>query len=153
VARNDEVAALSREDFAREERQIIKDMSVEILYLMNLSGLLIGLAVTALTLYTSTFSKRQEYGVLKAVGARNHHLYAVVIAQAFLSLALGFAAAVGLIWLMGRILPLIVPGLHMTLTRDGISRVLLASLAIGAIAALAPAWQVARLDPAQVFRG
>jgi putative ABC transport system permease protein len=153
MARNDEVTALSREEFAREERQIIKDMSVEILYLMNLSGLLIGLAVTALTLYTSTLSKRREYGVLKAIGARNHHLYAVVIAQAFLSLALGFAAAVGLIWLMGRILPLIVPGLHMALTRAGITRVLLASLAIGVVAALAPAWQVARLDPAQVFRG
>ena len=153
MARNDEVTALSREDFVREERQIIKDMSVELLYLMNLSGLLIGLAVTALTLYTSTFSKRREYGVLKAIGARNRHLYAVVIAQAFLSLVLGFAAAVGLIWLMGRILPLIVPGLHMALTRGGIIRVLLASLAIGAVAALAPAWQVARLDPAQVFRG
>jgi putative ABC transport system permease protein len=153
MARNDEVAALSSEDFAREERQIIKDMSVEILYLMNLSGLLIGLAVTALTLYTSTFSKRREYGVLKAIGARNRHLYAVVIAQAFLSLVLGFAAAVSLIWLMGRILPLIVPGLHMALTQGGVTRVLLASLAIGVVAALAPAWQVARLDPAQVFRG
>ncbi len=120
---------------------------------MNLSGLLIGLAVTALTLYTSTLSKRQEYGVLKAIGARNHHLYAVVIAQAFLSLALGTAVAVGLIWLTGRLLPLVVPGLHMTLTRDGVIRVLLASLAIGVVSALAPARQVARLDPARVFRG
>ena len=32
-------------------------------------------------------------------------------------------------------------------------RVLLASLFIGAIASLIPAWQMARLDPAQVFRG
>ena len=44
-------------------------------------------------------------------------------------------------------------GLHMALTRAGVTRVLLASLAIGVVAALAPAWQVARLDPAQVFRG
>jgi ABC-type antimicrobial peptide transport system permease subunit len=63
TARNrDDVLALTQADFAHEEKQIIKDMSVEVLNLMNASGLLIGLAVTALTLYTSTLSKRQEYG-------------------------------------------------------------------------------------------
>jgi putative ABC transport system permease protein len=153
MARNDDVLALSRADFAREERQIIRDMSVEIINIMNLSGLLIGLAVTALTLYTSALRKRREYGVLKAIGAKNRHLYRVVIAQAFLSLALGFGAAIGLVWLLGQVLPLTVPGVAMVLTRTAITRVLLASLFIGAMAALAPAWQMARLDPAEVFRG
>jgi len=153
VARNRDVLALSQAEFAREERQIIKDMSVEVINIMNLSGLLIGLAVTALTLYTSTLRKRQEYGVLKAIGARNRHLYAVVIAQTVLSLALGFAGAVGLVWLMGLILPLVIPGVGMTLTQAGLLRVILASLVIGVAAALIPAWQVARLDPAEVFRG
>lgn len=62
MARNDDVSALTRDEFSREERQIVKDMSTEILYLMNIAGFLIGLAVTALTLYTSTLRKRQEYG-------------------------------------------------------------------------------------------
>lgn len=153
MARNDDVTALPRDDFSREERQIVKDMSVEVIYIMNLAGLLIGLAVTALTLYTSTLRKRQEYGVLKAIGARNRHLYAVVIAQAFFSLAIGSGAAIGLVWLLGQALPLVVPGTAMLLTQTGVTRVLLASLGIGVVAALAPAWQVARLDPAQVFRG
>lgn len=152
-ARNEAVLALPVADFSREERQIIKDMSVEVLYIMNLSGLLIGLAVTALTLYTSTLRKRQEYGVLKAIGARNHHLYAVVAAQAVMSMFLGFLVAVGLVWLMGSALPLVVPGMGMALTQMGVSRVVLAALVIGVLAALAPAWQIARLDPAQVFRG
>lgn len=152
-ARNDDVTALPRTDFAREERQIVKDMSVEVIYIMNTAGLLIGLAVTALTLYTSTLRKRQEYGVLKAIGAKNRHLYAVVIAQAFLSLAVGSGAAIGLVWFLGWALPLVVPGTGMVLAKAGVMRVLLASLGIGIVAALAPAWQVARLDPAQVFRG
>jgi ABC-type antimicrobial peptide transport system permease subunit len=41
----------------------------------------------------------------------------------------------------------------MTLTQAGLLRVILASLVIGVAAALIPAWQVARLDPAEVFRG
>lgn len=152
TARNPDVLALARPDFSREERQIIKDMSVEVLYIMNLSGLFIGLAVTALTLYTSTLRKRQEYGVLKAIGARNGHLYAVVAAQALLSLVLAFVIAIGLVWALGQVLPLVVPGVALALTQTGIVRVLVASGAIGVLAALAPAWQLARLDPAQVFR-
>ncbi|MFQ5576294.1 MAG: ABC transporter permease [Anaerolineae bacterium] len=152
-ARNSDVTALARPDFAREEQQIIKDMSVEVLNLMNASGLLIGLAVTALTLYTRALSKRQEYGVLKAIGAKNRHLYAVVIAQTFLSLAIGFGLSIGLVWLMGLALPQFVPGVHLALTGQSMLRVLLASLFIGVCAALAPTWQMARLDPAQVFRG
>lgn len=153
TTRNDDVLALSSGDFAWEERQIIKDMAVEILNIMNLSGLLIGLAVTALTLYTSTLRKRPEYGVLKAIGAENEHLYTVVIAQAFFSLSLGFFGAISLVWLMGQVLPLVIPGMAMALTPSGIIRLLLLSLAIGIVAALVPAWQISRLDPAQVFRG
>lgn len=151
--RNDDVLALSRTDFSREERQIIKDMSVEVLNIMNLSGLLIGLAVTALTLYMSTLRKHQEYGVLKAIGAQNKHLYMVVISQAFLSLVIGFLTAIGLVWIMGQLLPLVVPGMALAITQTDVTRVLLASTVIDALAALLPAWQLAKLDPAEVFRG
>jgi putative ABC transport system permease protein len=153
TTRNDDVLALSRTDISHEERQIIKDMSVEVLNIMNLSGLLIGLAVTALTLYMSTLRKRQEYGVLKAIGAQNKHLYMVVIAQAFLSLVIGFLTAIGLVWTMGKLLPLVVPGMALAITQTDITRVLLASTVIGILAALLPAWQLAKLDPAEVFRG
>lgn len=150
---NDEVTALTVAAFSREERQIITDMSVEILSIMNLSGFLIGLAVTALTLYTATLRKRQEYGVLKAIGAKNRHLYLVVTAQTILSLVLGFTIALSLVWLLGWGVPLIVPGMGLSLTVVALSRVLVASLVIGVTAALIPARQLAQLNPAQVFRG
>ncbi len=154
TARNgDDVNALTRPDFAREERQIIQDMSVEVINIMNLAGLLIGLAVTALTLYTSTLHKRQEYGVLKAIGAKNWQLYTVVIAQAVLSLTLGTGLAMGLVRLLGLALPLVIPYVALVLTGQAVIRVGLAALLIGVISALAPAWHMARLDPAQVFRG
>ena len=153
TARNpDDVLALAQADFAGEEKQIIRDMSVEVLNLMNASGLLIGLAVTALTLYTSTLSKRQEYGVLKAIGAKNRHLFSVVIAQAFLSLLIGFTLAIGLVGLMGLVLPQFIAGFNLALTAPSIVRVLVASLVIGVVAVSIPTWQIARLDPAQVFR-
>ncbi len=149
----DDVLALTQADFSREEKQIIKDMSVEVLNLMNASGLLIGLAVTALTVYTGTLNKRREYAVLKAVGANNRHLYSVVIFQVFLNLVIGAALAIGLVWLMGLVLPQFIAGFNLALTSESMMRVFLASLFIGVIAAMVPTWQVARLDPAQVFKG
>ena len=153
MARNDDVTALPRADFAREERQVVKDMSAEILSIMNLAGLLIGLAVTALTLYTNTLRKRQEYGALKAIGATNGHLYTVVVAQAMINVVLGAMGAVVLVWLLGQLLSLLVPNVSLILTLASTMRVFIASLLIGIVGALMPAWQLARLDPAQVFRG
>ena len=57
--------------FAGQERKVVKDMSTDVITIMNLIGFLIGLAVLALTVYTSTLSRRREYGMLKALGARN----------------------------------------------------------------------------------
>jgi putative ABC transport system permease protein len=153
TTRNADVLASTRADFAREERQIVKDMSAEILSIINLSAFLIGLAVTALTLYTNTLRKRQEYGVLKAIGATNGHLYAVVVVQALVNLVLGFLAALGLVWALGQVLPLMVPSVTLIQTRAAMIRVLVTSLGIGAAAAWVPARQLARLDPARVFRG
>jgi putative ABC transport system permease protein len=152
MARNDKVTALPRTAFSAEERQVVRDMTVEILYIINGAGLLIGLAVTALTLYLNTLRKRAEYGVLKAIGAGSRHLYAAVAAQAMVSVGLGAAGAVLFVWLLGQLRPLVTTGASMRLTQPGVTRVLVASVLIGVAGALAPAWQLARLDPAQVFR-
>jgi putative ABC transport system permease protein len=152
MARNDKVTALPRPQFAAEERQVVRDMTVEMLYIMNSAGLLIGLAVTALTLYMSTLRKRAEYGVLKAVGVRNHQLYLAVATQAVTSVGLGAMGAIGFVWLLGQLLPLFTTGVALRLTGTGVTRVLVASVLIGVAGALIPAWQLARLDPAQVFR-
>lgn len=152
MARNDKVTALPRAQFAFEERKVVRDMTVEMLYIMNSAGLLIGLAVTALTLYMNTLRKRAEYGVLKAVGAGNRQLYAAVVTQAVTSVGLGAAGAILFVWLLGQLLPLVTTGVAMRLTQTSVTRVLVASVLIGVAGALTPAWQLARLDPAQVFR-
>jgi putative ABC transport system permease protein len=152
MARNDKVTALPRTQFAFEERQVVRDMTVEMLYIMNSAGLLIGLAVTALTLYMSTLRKRAEYGVFKAVGAGNQQLYIAVATQAVTSVGLGAGGAILFVWLLGQLLPLVTTGVALRLTLSGLMRVLVASILIGVTGALMPAWQLARLDPAQVFR-
>jgi putative ABC transport system permease protein len=146
------VSALSRADFAAEERKVIRDMSTDILAIMNLVGFLIGLAVVALTVYTATLSRRAEYGVLKALGAHNRHLYQSVLAQALLTVILAFGVGLASTLFLSLLIPRLTADLALAVSAASLLKVALLSVAIAMLAALLPIRQIAGLDPATVFR-
>lgn len=147
-----DVTAQSREAFAAQERKVVRDMSTDVINIMNLVGFMIGLAVMAITVYTATLARRAEYGVLKALGARNGHLYVAVLAQAFYSILLGFALGLVLTLLLSVMIPKL--GLNLTLYVNGASlaKVGGVSLIIAGVSAILPVRQIAGLDPVMVFR-
>jgi len=148
-----DVTAQTRDDFARQESKVVRDMSTDVITIMNLIGFLIGLAVMALTVYTATLARRAEYGVLKALGAHNGHLYRAVLAQALLSVALGFGIGLAITFAISAIVPRL--GLSLVLEVSGASLLKVGSLSliIAGVAAILPIRQIAGLDPAMVFRG
>ena len=147
------VTAQTRIQFASQERKVIQDMSTDVITIMNLIGFLIGLAVMALTVYTSTLSRRREYGMLKALGARNKDLYLTVLAQAIFSVILGFLFGLVITLFITAIIPLTGSSLTLRISPFSLLKVGSLSLIIAAISAVIPIRQIARLDPAMVFRG
>jgi putative ABC transport system permease protein len=147
-----DVTALSRADFSAQEREVISGMTTDIVAIMNAVGLLIGLSVMALTVYTAILARRAEYGVLKAVGARSRDLYVVVVLQAAMGLVLGLTASVVLTWLLSLAIPLVRPSIALELSTGSIAKVGLMALVIATAAAILPVMQMARLDPSSVFR-
>jgi putative ABC transport system permease protein len=148
-----DVTVQSRSDFATQERLVIKDMSTDVITMMNLIGFLIGLAVMALTVYTTVLARRAEFGMLKAIGAKNAHLYLAVLAQAFISVALGFAIGLAVTLALSLVVPRLGLGLVITVSPASLLKVGGLSLLIAGIAAILPIRQIAGLDPATVFRG
>jgi putative ABC transport system permease protein len=148
-----DVTAQPQDAFSAEERKVVKDMSADVLTIMNLVGLLIGLAVMALTIYTATLARCKEYGLLKALGARNAQLYGVVLWQAAISVALGLGLAITATLLLAVALPLVEPNLVLAFSGGSLLKVSATALVIGGFAALLPIRQITALDPAQVFRG
>ena len=146
------VSALSRPAFSAEERKVIAGMSTDIVSIMNLIGLLIGLAVMGLSVYTSTLARRAEYGVLKAIGASNRDLYGVVLVQAAAGLILGLAVSILLTLLLSIAVPLVKPSIAMEMSLGSVIKVASMALVIVAAAAVLPVRQIASLDPAMVFR-
>lgn len=148
-----DVTAQTRVQFAGQERKVIKDMSTDVITIMNLIGFLIGLAVMALTVYTSTLSLRREYGMLKALGACNLDLYLTVLAQAIVSVTLGFLFGLGITLLLSVAIPFTGSNLTLEVSPFSLLKVSSLSLIIAAISAVIPIRQIAGLDPAMVFRG
>lgn len=145
------VTAQTRQAFADQERRVVGDMSTDLITIMNLVGFLIGLAVMALTVYTATLSRRQEYGVLKALGARNAHLYRAVLAQALIGITLGLALGLALTLLLSVALPALGTNLALDLRPWSVLKAAAISAVIAGLSALLPVRQIAGLDPARVF--
>jgi len=148
-----DVTAQTRVEFSRQERRVINDMSTDVVNVMNLIGFMIGLAVMALTVYTSTLSRRREYGMLKALGAQNRHLYLTVLAQAFLSVILGFSFGLLITIVLAQAIPLTGSSLTLEVSLDSLIKVGGVSLIITAFSAVLPIRQIAGIDPVLVFKG
>ena len=146
------VTAQSTADFAASERRLVTDMSADVISIMSIIGFVVGLAVVALTVYVATLARRREYGVLKALGARNATLYRVVLTQAALSVALGFLVALAFTGLLVLVVPLAGLGLALSISAASLVKVGSFALVIAALAAILPVRQVSSLDPAVVFR-
>lgn len=147
------VTAQTRQDFASQERQVVKDMSTELITIMNAVGFMIGLAVMALTVYTATLARRAEYGVLKALGARNGHLYRAVLGQAFMSVSLGLVLGFAFTLFLVITVPRMGLPIAMEISGESLLKVSGVSIVIASLSALLPIRQIAELDPAMVFRG
>jgi putative ABC transport system permease protein len=112
----------------------------------------VGTAILGMIIYSATVERVREYGVLKAVGAKNRQLYWLVTQQGLVTALIGMALGIMLAWLAAqwtmatypKFLVIIQPGSTLTTAITG--------LLMGLLAALLPARYVGRLDPAQVFR-
>jgi putative ABC transport system permease protein len=146
------VTAQSRTAFADQERQLVMDMSADVISIMNAVGFIVGLMVVALTIYVATLSRRREFGALKAIGAPNRFLYRVVLTQAVLSVLIGFAVGVALTSVLGFVVPRTGLDLELSITVASLAKVGAVAAVIAGCAAVLPIRDIAGLDPAVVFR-
>ena len=137
-------------------RQNDLDLLVQVfaapLQMMVTIAFAVGTAILGMVIYTATVERAREYGVLKAVGARNGHLYWLVTQQGLVTAVLGVILGIGLAWLSARAIMDNSPKFLIVLKPNAVLLTSTSGLAMGILAALLPARHVARLDPARVFR-
>lgn len=122
------------------------------LQLMVTIAFLVGTLVVGLVIYTATTERHREYGVLKAIGARNRRLYGVVMSQALLAALAGAVLGVGLASGAAEAIMALRPQFLVTLTPLAVAQAAGATLVMAALAAFFPARLLAHLPPADAFR-
>lgn len=114
-------------------------------------GLLVGVVVVAQTIYATTMDHIREFGTLKAMGAGNGYVYRVIIQQALISAALGYAMAIVVGWVIAK------------QSQSGEAAILLppemmagtfaAAVLMCIAASIISIRKATTIDPAMVFRG
>lgn len=115
-----------------------------------LMGFIVGLVIVSQTIYSSTIENIREYGTLKAIGAKNHHVYSVILQQAGVAAIAGFLLAT----VIQRIVLIIKP-ITVQITAPPVlyAGTFLLTLIMCGLASLVSVKRVASIDPVEVFKG
>ena len=145
-------SALTPEGFADVMRREVEEGLLPIVGVIIGISFVVGLAVIALTIYTSTVERTRDYGVLKAVGASPWQLFAVVVRQSLIVALAGYVLGSALGLVSGKLIQDAVPQFGLVFRWQDFLLVLAAVLVMSAVATLVPVRRVASIDPAMVFR-
>lgn len=119
-------------------------------FLTAILGLMIGGAIVGQTIYANTLEHIQEFGTLKAVGARNVDLYKIIFTQAAMAACIGYTGGMAFILLTrGSIEKL---GVTLYITPALLASVFLLVLITCFASAFFSIRKVRKLDPVTVFR-
>ncbi len=140
-----------REMMANDLKLFAKIFSAPI-QLMAGIAFLVGTLVVGLIIYTATVERQREYGVLKAIGARNGVLYRVVAAQALVAAGAGSGLGVAFAFGVADVIINLRPQFLIVYEPGAVAQSLAAGIVMALVAALFPARVVASLAPAEVFR-
>ncbi len=148
----DGIDVVPKETFMNDNRKLIADSFLPILAVLVAIGFLTGVAVIGLTIYTATIEKTRDYGILKAIGANNFHIYKIIFKQSLIIALLGFAVGVLLFMVSVFLAGEFVPEFSIVITSEVIIGVFLSACAMSLIAAYLPIRRIARIDPLIVFK-
>jgi putative ABC transport system permease protein len=147
-----QIVAYTRDEFAANTRHRVLSNILPILLVVLLLAFIVGLAVAGLTIYTATIEKSREYGILKAVGFRNSHLYRLVLEQSIATGFLGFMIGLAATLVAGPFASEVVPQFILYTRWQDVLIVAGATILMAVIAAYVPVRRLAAIDPTSVFK-
>ena len=146
------VAAIPHEHFIKNDFQIAMLMGVEVVSFMTIIGSVLATLIIAFAAYSQVARRRRELAIIKALGFGNHTLYLAVILQSFVIAALALGMALLIAMILVPTLSAAVPIITLEVTGTALLRMSVIALLVALLAALVPAWLVARVDPISAFK-
>jgi putative ABC transport system permease protein len=146
------VHAVSRQRLAANDRAMIATSFAEPVQVLALVGLIAGLLIAGIVLYTATVEHSRDYAVLKAIGATGSVVYGSAVLQSVILSAAGALIGWGLAAALAGAFDTWDPVVESQLDPGLVAAVAGAILAVNLVAALLPVRHVSRIDPQEVFK-
>lgn len=151
-ARTPQVAVLAQATFAENNMDEMRGGLIPILTTVAVLGAIVAVAVLTLLLYGSVLERREDYALLKAIGAPSRVIAWVMLGQALAAVCGGLAFGSLVYAIAVPVAARLVPVVPLALSPIAAVMVTAGALVTGALGALAPLARIARIHPAEVFR-
>jgi putative ABC transport system permease protein len=152
IDQEDGMHAMTRAAFRNANQALARQIVLPLIAIVVGIACAVGGTIVALTLYTVTMERREEYGLMKAIGLPDRSVLGAAFAQGAIATGVGVVLGLGIGWIVAATLGAIEPRFVTTMPSWLTLAVASAAIAAGALASTIPVRAVARIDPALVFR-
>jgi putative ABC transport system permease protein len=146
------VHALPVTTIAANDRTLITGSFAEPVQVLALVGLIAGVLIAGIVLYTATVEHSRDYAVMKAVGASGRVVYGSAVVQSIVLSFFGILLGWGLAAALAGAFDAFNPVIESRLDIDLVATVAAVILVVNLIAALLPVRHVSRIDAQEVFK-
>jgi putative ABC transport system permease protein len=146
------VHALPTATVAANDRELITQSFAQPVQVLAIVGLIAGVLIAGIVLYTATVEHSRDYAVMKAVGAGAGVLYGSALLQSIVLSFFGVLLGWGIATALAAGFDAWNPVVESQLDIDLVLTVAGVILAVNLLAALLPVRHVSRIDPQEVFK-
>ena len=152
IDQEDGMHAMTRDQFREANLALTRQIVLPLIAIVVGIACAVGGTIVALTLYTVTMERREEYGLMKALGLPDRAVLGAAFAQG--GIATGAGVVIGLVlgWGLSLVVSIVEPRFVTTMPAWLTLAVAGGAIVAGSLASMIPVRAVARIDPALVFR-
>lgn len=152
INRESDMHAMSRDDFGSANQALARQIVLPLIAIVVGIACAVGGAIVALTLYRVTMERREEYGLMKALGLPDRAVLGAAFAEGGIATGVGVVAGLAIGWIVSESVGLLEPRFVTTMPVWLTLAIAAGAVLLGALASTIPVRAVARIDPALVFR-
>jgi putative ABC transport system permease protein len=152
IDQEDGMHAMTREAFRAANLALTRQIVLPLIAIVVGIACAVGGTIVSLTLYTVTMERREEYGLMKALGLPERAVLGAAFAQGGIATGAGVALGLVLGWTLSLAVSVLEPRFVTTMPSWLTLAITTGALVAGALASMIPVRAVARIDPALVFR-
>lgn len=143
---------LTQNDFSNNNMRELRGGLLPILATVAVFGGVVGTSVLTLLLYGAILERREEYAILKAIGAPHSYLSRLILIQALVAVSGGVLFGIIVYLACAPLIQYFVPVVVLSLPLISVLGVAIVALLLGCLSALLPLRRVERIYPAELFR-